>query len=75
MYKNECRNFNGEFIVVWNDEKTITMGPEQMYGSLFCPINFYFADSLEELQNFINNNQLLLPNNNLDGSSLNEENN
>jgi DUF1365 family protein len=67
MYNDKCRDLNGEYIVVWNDNKQITMGPEQLYGTLFCPVNFYFCNTLDEALSFINANELVLPNTNLDG--------
>lgn len=67
MYRNQCTNFNGEYVIVWNDNKQITLGPEQFYGTLFCPINFYYTNTLEELEEFIKTNELVLPNTNIDG--------
>jgi hypothetical protein len=62
MYTDQAKEFNGEYVVVWNEQKQITFGPEIMYGTLFCPINFYYSINLSDVVSYIQNNNLTLPN-------------
>ena len=63
MYKNQAKEFNGEYVVVWDERNQITFGPEIIHGTLFCPLNFYYSTNILDVENYIKNNNLLLINN------------
>ena len=50
---------DGEYVVCWNDEKHIVMGPEQVFGDLFTSYNVFTDASLLVVEEFISNNSLI----------------
>ena len=62
MFVNQIKNLNGEYFIVWNNDKKIIMGPETLEGTLFCPVNFYYSTELQDVLDYIETNKLLLPN-------------